>query len=60
MVVEADEVEAEVGVQDVAASVEGDVVEAEGAFISLGPVIDLAQTGKLNLSVHIQTPSRCQ
>ena len=56
MVVEVDEVEAEVGVQDVAASVEGDVVEEEGAFISLGLVIDLAQTDKLNE----QTPSRCQ
>ena len=33
---------AEVGVQDVAASVEGDEVEEEGAFISLGLVIDLA------------------
>ena len=61
VVVEAEEDEAEVGVQDVAASVEGDVVEEEGAFISLGLVIDLAQTGKLNCLVHIPTPSRgCQ
>ena len=63
MVVEADEDqgEAEVGVQDVAASVEGDVVEEEGAFISLGLAIDLAWTGKLNSPVHIPTPSRrCQ
>ena len=54
------EVEVGVGVQDVAASVEGDVVEEEGAFISLGLVIDLAQTGKLNSPVHIPTPSRHQ
>ena len=44
-----------------AASVEGDVVEEEGTFISLGLVIDLAQTGKHNSPVHIPTPSRrCQ
>ena len=61
MVAEEDEDEAEVGVQDVAVSVEEDVVEEEGAFISLGQAIDLAQTGKLNSPVHIPTPSRrCQ
>ena len=61
MVVEVGEDGAEVGVQDVAASVEGDEVEEEGAFISLGLVIDLVQTGKLNSLVHIPTPSRrCQ
>ena len=52
-----DEDEAEVGAQDEAASVEEDVVEEEGAFISLGPVIDLAQTGKLRV-LSKQTPSR--